>query len=196
MIVSSTRFKNSGLKVARSASVTRRIIVSSVLRAQLLDELAAHVAGHDHDGILEIHRAAVAVGHAPVVEDLQKYVEDIRVGLFDLVKEHHGVGPAAHRLGEVAPLVVAHVARRGADETRDGVFFHVLAHVDADHGLLGVEEKLGQGLGQFGLAHARGAHEDERADGPVGVLEPERARRTALATALMASAWPMTRRAR
>jgi hypothetical protein len=34
-----------------------------------------------------------------------------------------------------------------------------------------VEDELGQGLGQFGLAHPGGPHEDEAADGPVGVLQ-------------------------
>jgi hypothetical protein len=50
-----------------------------------------------------------------------------------------------------------------------------------------VEDEFGQGLGQFGFADPGGSHEDEGADGPVGVLKAgPRARRTALETALMA----------
>ena len=45
-------------------------------------------------------------------------------------------------------------------------------HVDADHGLVVVEQVLGQGAHQFGLADAGGAEEDEAADGPVGVAQP------------------------
>ena len=41
-----------------------------------------------------------------------------------------------------------------------------------DQGLLVAEQELGQRLGQLGLAHPRGAQEDERAAGPLGVLEP------------------------
>ncbi len=48
----------------------------------------------------------------------------------------------------------------------------VLAHVDAHHGALVIEEELGQGAGQLGLAHPGRAEEDERADRPVGVLQP------------------------
>ena len=48
----------------------------------------------------------------------------------------------------------------------------VLAHVDADHGPVVVEEELGQRPGELGLAHARRAQEQERADGPVGVRQP------------------------
>ena len=93
------------------------------------------------------------------------------MGLFDFVQQDHGVGPAADGLGQHAALFVAHVARRGADQPADGVPLHELAHVEADHGVFVVEHHLGQGLAQFGLAHAGGPEEDERADGPVGVLQ-------------------------
>ena len=87
------------------------------------------------------------------------------MGLFDLVEQHHAVGPAAHLLGELARLVMAHIARRGADEPADGVLFHILAHVDADERVGGVEQLVCQLAHQFGLAHAGGAHKDE-AGGP------------------------------
>ena len=83
----------------------------------------------------------------------------------------HRVGPAADGLGEVAALLVADVAGRRADQPGHGVPLHELAHVEADHGVLVVEQELGQRLRQLGLAHAGGPQEDERADGPVGVLQ-------------------------
>ncbi len=52
-----------------------------------------------------------------------------------------------------------------------GVLLLVLGHVDADHGALVVEERLGQRPGQLGLADAGGPEEDEAADGPVGILQ-------------------------
>ena len=60
---------------------------------------AAQVAGHDQDGVFEVHRPSLAVGHATVVENLQQHVEDIRVCLFDLIKQHNGIRLAAHSLG-------------------------------------------------------------------------------------------------
>jgi len=51
------------------------------------------------------------------------------------------------------------------------VLLHVLGHVDADHVLLGVEQRLGQRARQLGLAHARGPEEDEGADGALRILE-------------------------
>ncbi len=52
------------------------------------------------------------------------------------------------------------------------MLLHVLAHVELDERVLVVEEELRQSLGQLGLPHAGGAQEDERAAGPLGVLEP------------------------
>ena len=57
------------------------------------------------------------------------------------------------------------------DETRDGVLFHVLAHVDADHGLLIVEEKFGEGAGCFSFANTGGAKKDEAADRALGIAQ-------------------------
>ena len=39
------------------------------------------------DGVLEVHGAALAVGEAAVVHHLQEHVEDVAVGLLDLVEQ-------------------------------------------------------------------------------------------------------------
>ena len=57
-----------------------------------------YVRGHDDDRVPEIDLAPRTVGEVSFVEDLQHGVEDLGVGLFDLVEEHHGVGLAAHGL--------------------------------------------------------------------------------------------------
>ena len=78
--------------------------------------VARQVRRHDQHDVGEVDRAALAVGEAAVVEQLQQHVEHVGVGLLDLVEQHHRVGPAAHRLGELAALVVADVAGGRADE--------------------------------------------------------------------------------
>ena len=151
--MSSMRFTNSGLKKTG---------------------VAGQVGGHDEHGVGEVDRATLAVGQPPVLQDLEEDVEDVGVGLLDLVEQDHGVGAAAHRLGQLAALLVADVARRGPHQPGDVVLLLVLAHVDADHGPLVVEEVLGQGPGQLGLAHPGRPEEEERADRPVGVRQPGR----------------------
>ena len=134
--------------------------------------LGAQVGGEDEDGVLKVHRPPLTVGDAAVVQDLEEDVEHIGVGLLHLVKEDHGVGLAPDGLGELASLLIAHVAGRGPDEPGDGELLHILGHVDAHQVALGVEQGLGQGFGQLRLAHAGGAQEQEGADGLIGVGDP------------------------
>src|ERR1039458_2123416 len=51
------------------------------------------------------------------------------------------------------------------------MFLHELGHVEADQRFFGAEHELRQGARDFGLADARGAEEQERADGAVRVLQ-------------------------
>ncbi len=89
--------------------------------------------------------------------------------LFHLVKQHHAVGVAAHRLGQLAALLVAHVSRRRPDQAADAELLHILGHVDPHQVLLIVKQALGQGLRQLGLAHAGRAQKEEAADRAVRV---------------------------
>ena len=136
-----------------------------------LDVGAAQVGRHDDDGVLKVDGAPLVVGEAAVVEHLQQDVEHVGVGFLYFVEEDDAVRLAAHGFGELSALLVADVSGRRPDEARHAELFLVFAHVDARHEAFVVEEELGQGLGQLGLAHARGAQEDERADGALGVLQ-------------------------
>ena len=166
--MSSRRLTNSGLNAWRTSSFTA--CFRSVPRQGLVDEeLAAEVRGEDQDHVPEVDRAALAVGEAAVVEDLQQHVEDLGVRLLDLVEQDHRVRPPPHGLGELPALLVADVAGRGTDQPRHGVLLAVLRHVDAHHRLLVVEQELGERLGELGLADAGRAEEQERSGRPVGV---------------------------
>ena len=123
--------------------------------------VAASVGGHDDNGVLKVHSAAVGIGDPAVVQNLQQHVEHVGMGLFDLVEENHRIGFAADFLGELARLVIAHIAGRRTDEPRHRVFLHKLGHIQPDQRIRRVEQFLGQLLDQLGLAHAGGAHEDE-----------------------------------
>ena len=68
---------------------------------------------------------------------------------------------AAHLLGELARLIIAHIARRRTNQPRYRVLFHILAHVDGDERVHAVEQLGGQLLDQLGLAHAGGTDKNE-----------------------------------
>ena len=94
------------------------------------------------------------------------------MGFLDLVKQHHGVGPTAHGLGELAPFVKAHIARRRTDQLADGMALHELRHIKANHRLFAAKEVAGQGLGELRFTHASGTGEDKAGDRAVGILQP------------------------
>jgi hypothetical protein len=63
----------------------------------------AGVRGHHDDDVAEVRLAAVVVGERGVVHHLEEHVEEIGVGLLDLVEEEHRVRVLAHGVGEEAP---------------------------------------------------------------------------------------------
>ena len=135
----------------------------------LLTAARPEVGRQDEDRVAEVHRAALPIREPALVEHLQQDVEHIRVGLFHLVEEHHRVGTPAHRLGQLTTLVITDVAGRSTHHAGHRVLLAILAHVDADHRPLIVEQEVGQCLGQLGLTDTGGAEEQKRSGRPVGV---------------------------
>ncbi len=117
----------------------------AVLALRLVHEIfGAEIGGHDDERVAEIDGAALAVGEPAVVEHLEQHVEHVGVRLLDLVEQDDLIGPPAHGLGQRAALFIADIAGRRADQPGDGVLLHVFAHVDADHGVLVVEQEFGE----------------------------------------------------
>ena len=140
-------------------------------RRMLRDELAAEVRGHDDHGVLEVDRAAFAVGQPPVVQQLEQHVQYLGMGLLDFIEEHHRVGAPPHRFGELTRFLVADVAGRRANHARDGVLLLVLRHVDPHHRLLVVEQEFGEGASELGLPDTGRTEEQEAAERTVGILQ-------------------------
>ena len=91
--------------------------------------------------------------------------------LLDLVEQHDRVRVTANSLGELAALVVAHIARGATDELGDLELAAELRHIEADERVLAAKEVLGECLGELGLARAGGTQEDKAAAGATRVLE-------------------------
>ena len=136
------------------------------------DILAADVGGHDDDRVAEVNRTSLAVRNAAVVQYLEQYVKDVRVGLFNFIEENHAVRTAPHGFRELTAFFIPHVSGRRPDEARNGMFFHVFGHVNADDGVFIVKKEFRQRLAELRLADAGGSQEQERANGPVFILQP------------------------
>ena len=171
--ISSSRFRNSGRKCARTAAITWSRAASAFAPSGSVD--SAWLPRFEVRMIsvfLKSTTLPLPVGQPPVVEHLQQHVEHVRMRLLDLVEQDHLVGPPPHRLGQHPALVVADIARRRADQPGDRVLLHELAHVDAHHRLVVVEQERRQRLGQLGLADAGRPEEQERPQRPVRVVQP------------------------
>ena len=103
-----------------------------------------------------------------MVHHLEQDVEQVGMGLLDFVEQQHAVRGLVDRVGQQAALIEADVARRRADQPRDGVALHVLAHVEAQE--LDAHH-LGELARDLGLADAGRAGEQERANRTVGMRE-------------------------
>src|SRR5262249_10881277 len=68
-------------------------------RPLLLNETGANVGSHDDDGVFEVDGVAECVGQNSVFKQLKQDVEDVRVRLFDLVKQQHRVRRTFDSLG-------------------------------------------------------------------------------------------------
>jgi len=68
--------------------------------------LAAKIRRQDDNRVLKVHGSALRVGNASVVQHLKQDVEHIGMRLFDLIKQNHAVGAAAHRLCQLATLLI------------------------------------------------------------------------------------------
>ena len=96
-----------------------------------------------------------------MVHDLQQDVENIRMGLFDLVEQQHGMRFFGHSLSEQTALIKANIARRGPDEAGHRMAFHVLRHIKADQ--LNAQNE-GELLGDLGLTNPGWPGEEEGTD--------------------------------
>ena len=106
-----------------------------------------------------------------VIKHLQQRVEDIRMGLFDLIEQHHGERLATNLLGEFAALFVTDVSRRSTKQARSRIFLGEFRHVDTNQCVLVVKQEFGERLGQLGLADAGGASEDKRTGRTLRILQ-------------------------
>ena len=114
----------------------------------------AQVGSKQHDGVAEIRLAPHGIGQLTVLQNLQQDILDIRVCLFDLVKQHHAVRAAAHSLGQLPALIVAEVARRRAQQPGSGVLLLILRHIELEQRFLAAEPADCQRPCQCGLSHA------------------------------------------
>jgi hypothetical protein len=61
----------------------------------------------------------LVIGELPIVHHLQQDVEQVGMRFLDLVEQQHAVRLLVDRVGQQTTLVVADIARGGADQPAD-----------------------------------------------------------------------------
>ena len=108
-----------------------------------------------------IDRVALRVGQDPVFENLEQDVEKIGMRLFYFVEQHDRVRRTSKLLGQLAALIVPYVSGRGANELRDRMLFHVLAHVEANQHTLRRKKIFRECAGDFRFSDTCRSEEKE-----------------------------------
>ena len=144
--------------------------------------------------LLEVDRAALAVGQAPVVHHLQQHVEDVGVGLLDLVEQDArstGAGARPRSAGRPRRSRRSRAARRRAAATE---CFSMYSDMSM-RTIASCESNMNSASARASsvLPTPVGPRKRKVPIGRSGSLSPARERRSALETAATASSWPMTR---
>ena len=132
-------------------------------------DLAAGVGGHYHNGIFKADPPARGVREAPLLHDLQKDSQNVRMGLFQFIQQHQTVGSSAHRFRQFAPFFVAHISRRRANQPGYRLLFHKFRHIQPDHRLPAAINLLGQYPAKLRFPHPCGACKHQAGNGPFSV---------------------------
>ena len=84
--------------------------------------------------------------------------------LFQLVQKDKRIRLAPYLLGKLSALPVSDVARRSADQPRDGELFHIFRHINADQAFFVAVNRLGQRLAKLCFSHAGRTGKQHRGD--------------------------------
>jgi len=83
----------------------------------------AQVAGHQHNGIGEVHMPALPIRQPALLQNLQKQHEDVPVGFFNFVQDDDTRRAFAHRLRKLASVAITDITCGCADEAADAMAF-------------------------------------------------------------------------
>ena len=93
------------------------------------------------------------------------------MGFFNFIKQNHRKRISADFFRKLAPILVAHIARRGSDHLGHTVLLHIFRHIYPDHGFLVAKHSLCQCFGNFRLSDTGWSQKQERTDRTLRVFE-------------------------
>ena len=137
----------------------------------LHDFTAAQVTGHNNQGVFKVNIATLTISQTTIVKNLQKYIKYICMSLLNFVQQNYAVGVTTNSLCQLTTLIVANIARRCTNQTRNSVLLHIFAHINTNHIAFIIKEYLSQGLSQLSFTYASRTKEDEGANRTGRILD-------------------------
>ena len=133
-------------------------------------KLTAQIAGHNQQGVLKVHCYTLGIGDASIIQNLQKYIEHIRMCLFYLIEQNNGIRIAAYSLAQLTALIIADISWRRSNQTGNAVLLHILTHIDADNMAFTIEQLLCQCFGNLCFTNTGRPKEQEAANRTMLIL--------------------------
>ena len=133
----------------------------SVVPDSVKQVLGADVGSHDKDSVLEVHSPALRIRNTSVIQDLKQHVKDIRVSLLDLIEKNYRIRFTPYSFCQLATFFISDISGRCSDESGHGELLHVLTHINSDHVVLIIKERLCQRLGKLCLTNTGRSQEQE-----------------------------------
>src|SRR5690606_18708149 len=133
--------------------------------------MTTDIAGHDNDGVFEVHHPAFIVGKTAIIQYLQKNIPYIRMCFFNFIQQHYTIRLTSYSLGKLTSLVITHISGRSTYQSANGMFFLVFALLSAGHPTFVVKQVLPQCPRQLGCTHTGSSQGNEGPNRPFRVVQ-------------------------
>ena len=134
--------------------------------------MRTEIGSHNDNRVFEIDHSTFVIGKPTVIQNLEKRIEDIRMGFFNLIEEDYGIRSPAHGFGELTALIIAHIPRRRTHQSGNTVALLIFAHIYSGEVILIIKEKLGKCLCKLGFTNPCSPKEEEGADRSFLITKP------------------------
>ncbi len=89
------------------------------------------IGGHDQNDVAKVDLLAVVIGQRTMIHNLQQNIVKVWMCLLDLIEQQHAMRMLIDAISQKTSLIEADIAGRRTDQTRYGVAFHILGHVES-----------------------------------------------------------------
>ncbi len=72
---------------------------------------------------------------------------------FHFIKQHNRIGPSSYGFRKLSAFIVSDISGRRPNQAGNGIFLHILGHIQAHHIAFVVKKAFRQRLGKLGFPY-------------------------------------------